>query len=68
MNVFGDAIAWILDPAQWTGTYALPVLLGQHLLYTVVSVLIAVVIAVPTGWVIGHTGRRAHFNLTLIHT
>ncbi|WP_295013694.1 ABC transporter permease [uncultured Microbacterium sp.] len=57
MNVFGDAIAWILDPAQWTGTYALPVLLGQHLLYTVVSVLIAVVIAVPTGWVIGHTGR-----------
>ncbi|MFJ4165604.1 ABC transporter permease [Microbacterium sp. NPDC089698] len=57
MNLFIDAIRWMLDPAQWTGTYALPVLLGQHLLYTVLSVLIAAVIAVPAGWLIGHTGR-----------
>lgn len=57
MNLFADAIRWLLDPAQWTGTYALPNLLGQHLLYTVLSVLVAAVIAVPAGWVIGHTGR-----------
>jgi osmoprotectant transport system permease protein len=57
MSLFSDAIHWLLDPAQWTGTYALPVLLGQHLLYTVLSVLIAMVIAVPSGWLIGHTGR-----------
>jgi len=57
MNLFGDAIRWLLDPEQWTGSYALPVLLGQHLLYTVVSVLVASLIAVPAGWVIGHTGR-----------
>ncbi len=57
MNLFADAIRWLLDPAQWTGTYALPNLLGQHLLYTVLSVLVAAVIAVPAGWIIGHTGR-----------
>lgn len=57
MNLFVDAIRWMLDPAQWTGTYALPTLLGQHLLYTVLSVLIAAIIAVPAGWLIGHTGR-----------
>ncbi|MBS1905475.1 MAG: ABC transporter permease subunit [Actinobacteria bacterium] len=57
MNLFADAIRWLLDPAQWTGSYALPVLFGQHVLYTVASVLVAAAIAVPAGWLIGHTGR-----------
>lgn len=57
MNLFGDAIRWLLDPAQWSGTYGIPTLLGQHLLYTALSILIAAVIAVPAGWLIGHTGR-----------
>lgn len=57
MNLFGDAIAWMLDPEQWQGPYALPVLLGQHLFYSAISVLIAAVIALPIGWLIGHTGR-----------
>lgn len=57
MNLFGDALAWLFDPAQWSGSYGIPTLLGQHLLYTALSVLIAAAIAVPAGWVIGHTGR-----------
>jgi osmoprotectant transport system permease protein len=57
MNLFGEAIAWITDPAQWTGNYALPKLLGEHLALTAISVLIAAVIALPLGWLIGHTGR-----------
>lgn len=57
MNLLGDAIEWIMDPAQWTGANAIPVLLRQQLLYTVVSVAIAALIAVPLGWAIGHTGR-----------
>ena len=57
MNLFADAIRWLLDPAQWTGSYALPVLFTQHVLYTLVSVLVAAAIAVPAGWRIGHTGR-----------
>lgn len=57
MNLFADAFAWLLAPEQWSGSYALPVLLGQHLLYTAAAIGVAAVIAVPAGWLIGHTGR-----------
>lgn len=57
MNLFADAFAWLFSPDRWEGSYALPTLLGQHLFYTVISVLIAALIAVPVGWLIGHTGR-----------
>lgn len=57
MNVFTDALAWLFSPERLEGPYALPTLLGQHLFYTVVSVVIAAAIAVPLGWLIGHTGR-----------
>lgn len=57
MNLFADAIAWMLAPEQWTGNYALPKLLAEHLALTAISVLIAALIALPLGWLIGHTGR-----------
>ena len=57
MNLFAEALAWLFSPERWEGTYALPILLGQHLYYTVTSVLIAALVAVPAGWLIGHTGR-----------
>ncbi|WP_217176945.1 ABC transporter permease [Streptomyces sp. AC495_CC817] len=57
MNLFLDAFAWMFAPEQWQGRYALPVLLGQHLLLTLISVLIAAAIALPVGWLIGHTGK-----------
>lgn len=57
MNVFAQAIAWLFAPAQWTGNYALPKLLGEHIVLTVISVLIAAAIALPLGWLIGHTGK-----------
>ncbi|GAA1538163.1 osmoprotectant transport system permease protein [Microbacterium ginsengiterrae] len=57
MNLFAEALAWLFSPERLEGQYALPVLLGQHLFFTVISVLIAAVIAVPIGWLIGHTGR-----------
>lgn len=57
MNLFAEAMAWLFSPERLEGQYALPVLLGQHLFYTIISVLIAAIIAVPAGWLIGHTGR-----------
>ncbi|OAN42610.1 ABC transporter permease [Microbacterium sp. H83] len=57
MNLFLEAFAWMIAPAQWTGNYALPKLLGEHLTLTAISVVIAAVIAVPLGWLIGHTGK-----------
>lgn len=57
MTLLLSALAWITDPAQWTGPTALPVLLRQQLEYTILAVAIAALIAVPLGWVVGHTGR-----------
>lgn len=57
MTLLLSALAWITDPAQWTGPTALPVLLRQQLEYTILAVAIAALIAVPLGWIVGHTGR-----------
>lgn len=55
--LFWDAILWIFSPDRLTGSSPLPLLIGQHLAYTLVSVAIAAVIAIPVGYLIGHTGR-----------
>lgn len=57
MNAFADAFAWIGDPAHWTGPDGIPTRITQHLGYTGLTVLIAVLIAVTLGLYIGHTGR-----------
>lgn len=57
MNSFIDAFVWILSPDRLGGALPLPVAILQHLAFTFVSVLIAAVIAIPLGWLIGHTGR-----------
>lgn len=65
MNLFADAFAWLLSPDRLEGGYALPTLLGQHLLYTIVSVVVAAAIALPAGWLIGHTGRGREIAVAL---
>lgn len=57
MNLFAEAFAWLFSPERLEGNYALPTLLGQHLFFTVISLLIAAAIALPAGWLIGHTGK-----------
>ncbi|TAP25619.1 MULTISPECIES: ABC transporter permease [Micrococcaceae] len=57
MNLLSDAFKWLVAPEQWEGKDGLAVLLGQHLLFTFISVVIAGAIAIPVGWAIGHTGK-----------
>ena len=57
MNLFAEAFAWIFSPERLTDLNPLPLLIGQHLYYTLISVLIACVIAIPIGYYIGHTGK-----------
>lgn len=57
MSLFLDALAWIFSPERLTDSPSLPLLVVQHLFYTFVSVVIAAVIAIPVGYLIGHTGR-----------
>lgn len=48
---------WLTDPAQWSGPDGIPTRTLQHLEYSVVTLLIAAVIAIPLGLLVGHTGR-----------
>ncbi len=57
MSFLLDALAWLFGPGQWTGQATLLGLLGEHLATTLIAVAVAVVIAVPLGRWIGHTGR-----------
>ena len=63
MNLFEEAIAWIFSPDRLGDNSPLPELIAQHLYYTLVSVAIAAVIAIPVGYYIGHTGRGRNFAI-----
>lgn len=57
MNLFADAFAWIFDPAHWSTGPKIAGHLLEHLGVSGLCVLIAVVLALPLGVAIGHTGR-----------
>ena len=57
MILFLDALNWILDSNNYVGSGAIPTRLLQHVVFTFVTLLIASAIAVPLGFLIGHTGR-----------
>jgi osmoprotectant transport system permease protein len=63
VNYFG----YLLDGANWhlSGDSSIPSRLGEHLLYTVVALLISAAIALPLGLLIGHTDRGAFLAIGL---
>ncbi len=52
-------IAWFLDPATWSGSSGIPNRLVEHVELAGLAVLVGVLVAVPVGLFIGHTGRGA---------
>ena len=57
MTVIDATAAWLTDPANWTGPNGIPVRLAEHLCVSLVSLLIALAIALPAGLYVGHTRR-----------
>ncbi|SJN19614.1 Glycine betaine ABC transport system permease protein [Mycetocola reblochoni REB411] len=55
--MFLEGIAWLFSPDRLSGPNPLPERLAEHLGYTLLALVIAAVIAVPLGYLIGHTGR-----------
>ncbi|MCG6567009.1 ABC transporter permease [Tessaracoccus sp. ZS01] len=52
-----DAVVWLTDPAHLMGDGGVLHRAVEHLTYSVVAVAIACLIAVPVGWLVGHSGR-----------
>ena len=48
---------WFNDPSNWWGSEGLIARAREHLIYTGIAVFIALLIALPLGLLIGHTGR-----------
>jgi osmoprotectant transport system permease protein len=65
MNVLLEAIAWILDPANWTGAGSIPERIVQHLAISAAVLAISALIALPIGVFVGHTGRGKEFAVTV---
>lgn len=57
MELIIQGFGWIFTPSHWRGPGSIGVLIGQHLEYTAIILAIVVVIAVPLGLYIGHTGK-----------
>ena len=55
--MIASLIAWFSDPDHWSGPGGVPARALEHLGYTALALVIAVLIAVPVGVWIGHTGR-----------
>ena len=52
-----DVVDWFADPATWQGSDGIPTRVGEHLLYTAITLVIALAVAAPIGAWVGHTGR-----------
>lgn len=57
MSLIAEAIAWILDPAHYGGPGGIDRRILEHLAISFGVVALASAIAVPLGFMIGHTGR-----------
>jgi osmoprotectant transport system permease protein len=67
VNDFSRAVRYLNDPLNWTRTDGTGIddLLVEHLVITVVAVLLALVVALPAGIALGHSGRGGGFVVAL---
>jgi len=60
MELFGEGLAWLADPANWTDERnGILLRLWEHVSLSAVALVVAVSIGLPLGLWIGHTGRGA---------
>jgi osmoprotectant transport system permease protein len=57
MNFVSETLAWLTNPLSWDGPGGIPARLLEHVEMSLLVILIAIAIALPTGLFIGHTRR-----------
>jgi osmoprotectant transport system permease protein len=57
MFSLADLWIWLTEPENWLGRYGLVNLLGEHLAISLSSILLASLLALPVGILIGHLGK-----------
>ena len=64
MELINEVVAWFTDPSNWAGTSGILNRTVEHVVLSLISVIAAILIAVPAGLFIGHTGRGAFITVT----
>ncbi len=54
---------WLTDGAHWHGPDGIPTRLAEHLGYTLLVLVVAVLIGLPVGLLLAHSGRRTAFTV-----
>lgn len=67
MNAFGDAIVYLNDPLNWTRPRGIIDLTGQHVQIAGLALIIGLLIAVPIGAWLGHSGRGGGVTVGLVN-
>lgn len=65
MNLVSETVAWLTDPAHWSGPAGIPTRLLEHIGLSGASLVLALAIALPVGLWIGHTGRGSTIVINL---
>jgi osmoprotectant transport system permease protein len=65
VNLLQEALQYLNDPFNWTRPNGILELGAQHLRISVTAVLAAMVIGIPVGALLGHTGRGGGFTVAL---
>lgn len=65
MTLFAEAIAWIFSPERLLGGNPVSQRIGEHLRYTLIALAVSALIAVPVGYLIGHSGKGREVAVSL---
>jgi osmoprotectant transport system permease protein len=65
MDLISEVVAWFGDPSNWTGTSGIINRTIEHVVLSVLAVITAILVAVPAGLFIGHTGRGSFATVTV---
>lgn len=65
MDFLQSLVQWLSDPEQWSGSSGIPARVLEHVGYSVLATVIAAIIALPAGMVLGHTGRFGNLAINI---
>jgi osmoprotectant transport system permease protein len=65
VNVFGEAIAWLLEPSNYSGPDGMTVRMIEHIQVSFQSLALAFAVALPVGLYVGHRRRFEFVAVTV---